>query len=169
MKKTAAFIIVAFLSVNCFAQRISKVTLNAGVVESFGIQTDDAMINLSPDGTISGYGVEYFSERISNYSRIEPYQGRIDKFGDFDDASFRGKLKYLGRTAITYYASYDAEDLRGKVKSIGSLQIDYYRTYDDEAMRGKIKSIGSSAINYFSNFDNGSIERKTENSRVYRS
>ena len=158
------FFSILFLGLSSvtFAQRISKITISnpTGMVESISVQTDDAVINLSPDGNVINYGVEYLSERIPNYSRVEPFTGRVDLFGEFDDKSFRGKLKYLGRTPITYYASYDTEILQGKIKSIGNLIINYYMQYDDEAFRGKIKSIGSTQLGYFSNFDNVALKGK---------
>jgi hypothetical protein len=157
------FLAILFLSVSGFvsAQRISKVTLSgSGATIMISIQTNDAVINLSPDGNIINYGVEYASERNSNYTRVEPYTGRVDMFTDFDDASYRGKVKYLGQTAITYYASYEDETLRGKVKSIGGLMFDYYMKYDDEAYRGKIKDIGNTTLGYFSNFDNEALKGK---------
>ncbi len=143
------------------AQRISKVSLTAtGTTEMIAIQTDDAVINVSPEGAIINYGVEYISERLTNYSRIEPFNGRIDMFSNFDDKEFRGKLKYLGKTPVTYYASYDQEGLKGKVKTIGGLAISYFMPYEDEAFRGKIKSIGNTQLNYFSGFDNAALRGK---------
>ena len=143
------------------AQRISKITISGtGNTEMISIQTDDAVINLTPDGTMINYGVEYESERVTGYTRIEPYMGRVDMFSTYDDKAFQGKVKYLGKTAITYYASYEDAVLQGKIKSIGSLMIDYYMPYEDEAFRGKIKDIGSSALTYFSNFDNKLLKGK---------
>ena len=76
----------------------------------FTITTDDnAVINLNSNGEVVNYGTEYFSEKIQNYSRIEKFNGRVDLFSVTDDKAFQGKLKYIGRTAITYYASYDIE------------------------------------------------------------
>lgn len=150
-----------FFSCTLFAQQISKVTLNSsGATEMITIQTNDAVINLSLDGNIVNYGVEYASERIAGYTRVEKYTGRTDMFGDNDDVSFRGKLKYLGQTAVTYYASYDDDLLKGKVKTIGGLNFDYFRQYDDEALRGKIKSIGNSNLDYYTGFDNAALKGK---------
>ena len=143
------------------AQRISKITLTGnGSTEMISIQTDDAVINLTPDGNIINYGVEYESERVTGYTRVEPYLGRVDLFSSYDDKAYQGKVKYLGKTAITYYASYDEPVLQGKVKSIGSLMIDYYMQYEDEAFRGKIKNIGNNTFTYFSSFDNELMKGK---------
>ncbi|MEJ7609978.1 MAG: hypothetical protein WKF88_02240 [Ferruginibacter sp.] len=161
MKYFITSVLVFSLCLHSFGQRISKVSLTAsGTTEMIAIQTDDAVINLSPEGVVINYGVEYISERLTNYSRIEPFNGRIDMFTNFDDKEFRGKLKYLGKTPVTYYASYDQEGLRGKVKTIGGLGISYYMPYEDEALRGKIKSIGNTALGYFSAFDNVALKGK---------
>ncbi len=144
------------------AQRISKIAIsNAGIFQTITIATDDnAVINLSPNGDVINYGTEYFSEKIQNYSRLEKFNGRVDLFGTTDDAALQGKLKYIGRTAVTYYASYDIEALRGKVKTIGSLTLNYFMPYDDASEKGKIKSIGSSLLQYFTSFDNEALRGK---------
>ncbi len=151
----------AFINIG-FAQRISKVTINGmGAINMFTIATEDnAVINIAPDGNVISYGTEYFSEKISNYSRLENFNGRVDLFTATDDKLFIGKLKYIGRTAVTYYASYDIEALRGKLKSVGSLLINYYMEYDDATLKGKMKSIGSQQIAYFSSFDNEALRGK---------
>lgn len=161
MKIVFSFLLLLAVCSSTLAQRISKVTITGnGTFEMISVQTDDAVINVSPEGNVISYGVEYLSERIPNYSRIEPYTGRVDLFGAYDDKSFRGKIKYLGKAAITYYASYDAEILQGKIKSIGPLVFNYNMQYDDEAYRGKIKSVGNTALGYFSNFDNKALKGK---------
>lgn len=145
-----------------FSQRIAKITINGmGNLDMITVATDDnAVINIAPDGSLINYGTEYFSEKIQNYSRLEKFNGRVDLFTSTDDKLFLGKLKYIGRTAVTYYASYDIEALRGKVKSIGSLSINYYMHYDDVNLKGKIKSIGSQQITYYSSFDNEALRGK---------
>ena len=145
-----------------YAQRISKVTISGmGFTNMITISTDDnAVINISPDGNVVSYGIEYFSEKITNYSRLEKYNGRVDLYTNTDDKSLVGKLKYLGRTPVTFYASYDVEDLRGKIKSIGNLKFDYFMQYDDAVLKGNIKSIGAEQITYFTSFDNVALKGK---------
>ena len=157
-------IVLCFIS-NLSAQRISKIAINsAGVLQMFSITTDDnAVINLNPNGEIINYGTEYFSEKIKNYSRIEKFNGRVDLFGSTDDKNFQGKLKYIGRTAVTYYASYDIEALRGKIQNIGNLAFTYFMDYDDVNLKGKLKSIGSSELQYFTSFDNAALTGKLKN------
>jgi hypothetical protein len=161
MKKFFLLATLVFCICTTNAQKISKVILTStGTTESISIGLDDAIINLSESGNIINYGVEYFSEKYSNYSRIENYNGRIDMCTANDDKAFQGKVKYLGRTPITYFASYDVAELQGKVKSIGSLTFTYYMNYDDAAMKGKIKSIGSNNVVFYSSFENDVVKGK---------
>lgn len=145
------------------AQRISRVTLtNDGSLSGFSVMTapDNITINISPDGAIIEFGTEYKSERITDYTRIEKYLGRVDYYNDGENEAYRGKVKYIGNTPITYYASFEADSLRGKIKSIGNMQIDYYRPYDDKIVRGKIKSFGNQAVSYYTSFDNEAMRGK---------
>ncbi len=167
MKQIFLILFLFSLSSAAFCQRIFKITINgSGVTEMITVATDDAVINISPDGNVISYGVEYFSENITNYSRLEKYQGRVDLFGSYDDKSFQGKLKYLGKTPVTYFASYDLENLRGKLKSIGGLMIGYYMQYEDEALRGKVKSIGNNQFTYYSAFDNEALRGKLKSAGI---
>lgn len=144
------------------AQRIAKVNItNSGTTESFTIGLDEnVIINVSPDGNLINYGVDYFSEKVVNYSRLEKYNGRIEMFTTTDDKSYQGKLKYIGRTGVTYYASYEDELLRGKIKSIGSLVFTYYQPFEDALLKGKIKSIGVNQIGFYNSFDNDALRGK---------
>ena len=158
--------LTAFVFLSClthlFAQRISKILLSsAGTLQTFTITTDDnAVINLNPNGNVVNYGTEYFSEKIQNYSRIEKFNGRLELFAATDDKAMQGKLKYLGRTPVTYYASYEMETLRGKIKSIGNLVINYFMEYDDATLKGKLKSIGNTQLQYYTAFDNEALRGK---------
>ena len=162
MKLLTTIIVLSCYFTTVSAQRISKITLSsAGALQNFTITTDDnAVINVSPSGEVINYGTEYFSEKIQNYSRIEKFNGRVDLFGATDDKSFQGKVKYIGRTAVTYYASYDMEALRGKIKSIGNLTITYFMEFEDANLKGKIKNIGSTQLQYFTSFDNEALQGK---------
>jgi hypothetical protein len=162
MKNLFATVIFVILTMGSFAQRIAKVTMsNTGVTEMISIGLDEnAVVNISQDGNIINYGVEYFSERVSNYSRLEQYNGRVDLYAATDDKFAQGKLKYIGRTAVTYYAAYEDESLRGKIKTIGSLIFNYYMPFDEEYAKGKIKSIGTSSLTYYSAFENDGLRGK---------
>jgi hypothetical protein len=162
MKSTILLLTFIVSATIVLAQRISKVAIsNAGIFQTITIATDDnAVINLSPNGDLVNYGTEYFSEKIQNYSRLEKFNGRVDLFAATDDVALQGKLKYIGRTAVTYYPSYEVEAVRGKVKTIGTLSFTYYMPYDDASQAGKIKSIGSSQLQYFTNFENEALRGK---------
>jgi hypothetical protein len=162
MKQVIIFCLSIGLSISTFAQKIAKINItNAGITESFTIGLDEnAILNISPDGSLISYGVDYFSEKIANYSRLENYNGRIEMYRATDDKSYQGKLKYIGRTGVTYYASYEDESLRGKIKSIGSLVFTYYQPFEDALLKGKIKSIGVNQVAFYSSFDNDALKGK---------
>ncbi len=161
MKQICLLLILCVFAFGSNAQRIAKVTLNAaGGTEMISIGLDDAIINVSLTGNIINYGIEYFSEKISNYSRMENYNGRLEMYTATDDKAFQGKVKYIGRTPVTYYASYDIEALQGKIKSIGNLTFNYYMPYDEESARGKIKSIGSNNVTFYTSYDNEALRGK---------
>jgi hypothetical protein len=159
------FLILHLFLASCFvslAQRIAKVNItNAGTTESFTIGLDENVIlNVSPDGNLINYGVDYFSEKVANYSRLENYNGRIEMYAATDDKAYQGKLKYIGRTGVTYYASHEDESLKGKIKSIGSLVFTYYQPFEDALLKGKIKSIGANQIGFYNSFDNDALRGK---------
>ena len=162
MKHISTLIFLVTINLACFAQRIAKVNItNAGITESFTIGLDEnVIINVSQSGDLISYGVDYFSEKVANYSRLENYNGRIEKYAATDDKSYQGKLKYIGRTGITYYASYEDEFLRGKIKSIGSLVFTYYQPFEDALLKGNIKSIGANQIGFYNSFDNEALRGK---------
>jgi hypothetical protein len=156
---TSIFLLLSILFLQ--AQKISRVTItNASTVESMTIGLDDAVIVINETGTITNYGVENFSEKIPNYSRIAPYTGRTENYTTNDDKAYQGKIKYIGRTGITYYASYDLPELQGKIKSIGSLVFTYYMAFEDATLKGKIKAIGTNSLTYYASYENDVIKGK---------
>jgi hypothetical protein len=162
MKHISILIFLVAVNISIFAQRITKINItNAGTTESFTIGLDEnVIINVSPSGNLISYGVDYFSEKIANYSRLENYTGRIEMYAATDDKSYQGKLKYIGRTGITYYASYEDESLSGKIKSIGSLVFTYYKPFEDVLLKGNIRSIGANQIGFYNSFDNDALRGK---------
>ena len=140
MKKIFLLIIVACSFATSFGQKIAKVSINRdGTFDMFTILLDDATITMGDDGNIKAWGIEVYSDRIPSMSRLEPFPGRIEYYSSYDNESFRGKVKYIGKTLITYYASYDIESLRGKVKSLGQSNITYYSAYENDLLKGKSK------------------------------
>ena len=143
------------------AQKIAKVTIAGySTLESITIGLDDAVLVINENGTITNYGVENFSDKIPNYSRIDPYTGRIENYATTDDKAYQGKIKYIGRIGITYYSSTDLAELQGKIKTIGNLVFTYGMNYEDAAFKGKIKSIGATALSYYASYENDVIKGK---------
>lgn len=153
---------ILFVLNNVKAQKIFKVSItNSGVTEMVSFKlNDNAIVNLSLTGEIINYGMEYFSERVTSYSRLEKYNGRVEMYAATEDKAYAGKVRYIGGTAITYYASYEDESLRGKIKMIGTLTINYYMPYENELEKGKIKNVGSNSFTYYSSFDNADLKGK---------
>lgn len=145
-----------------FAQKISKINLTqAGGTESIYFLLDDNItVSVSKEGNIIAWGVEVFSDRLTGYSRLDVYPGRTEKYTANDNEAFRDKLKYIGRTAITYYSSFDNEAYVGKVKTIGSTNFEYYSNFDDEQVKGRIKSAGPVTFTWYTSFDNEAFRGK---------
>jgi hypothetical protein len=162
MKKFLGTLFLSVFFFSVFSQRLGRIAIDgSGITQSLSVLLDESVIiNIATDGKIINYGVEYFSEKITNYSRVENYNGRIEMYAATDDKAFAGKLKYIGRTSISYYASYEDENLQGKIKTIGTLPFTYYMSYDNDAEKGKIKSIGGTTLTYFSSFENVEVKGK---------
>lgn len=144
------------------AQNLAKVTIKQnGDFEYFSLGIDNGVtINLSKNGNILEYGEEVISDRNRNLTRLEKFMGRVENYTEFDNEAFKGKVKYIGLTQITYFASYDKEELRGKIRSIGTMILDYYSKAESDMLAGYIKSMGSYQIQWYSNFDNEAMRGK---------
>ena len=186
MKKLFLILILSFLLLPAIAQRLTKISLqNNGDFDRITFELDEAVVlHISKDGKIAKWGVDIYKGRDDNYNdRLEEFTGKTGYFGPTDDSAFQGKIKFIGRTYFTYYASYEDELLKGKIKSIGNTPIDYYRAYENEAYRGNIKNVGplnfswygsqdnegfrgklktagTSALNYYSSFDDKAFRGK---------
>lgn len=165
MKKALLFLFACIFSVAIYAQGLSVVSmdrLGSKVLLSFRT-IDNALINVSKEGQIVGYGMENIQRQNLHWMyppQLDPYMGRVENYTDIDDASFRGKIKYIGQTMITYYASYDKEELRGKIKTIGTTDFVYYESYSDKAFAGNIQRAGNNNFTYYSSFDNEALQGK---------
>ena len=162
MKKILIAALIGLFLSSASAQKISKITLaRDGAIESIYFLLEDGVTaSISETGDLTGWGEEMYSDRLPNMSRLEKYMGRVEYYSNYDNESFRGKVKYIGKTQITYYGSYDKEELRGKVRSIGAAIFDYYSKFENDAMKGKIKKAGSVDFNWYSSFDNESFKGK---------
>ena len=160
-------IFLALLITNAFvpatAQTISRINLAADGNISLIIGLDeDVFLYLTKDGNLSKWGFDkYAASGVENYrDAVVNYEGRTEYYTDNDDAALRGKVKYIGKTMVTWYASYDNDAQRGKIKSIGNINFDYYQGYENEAFRGNIKNIGQKGVTWYSSFDNKAIKGK---------
>ena len=163
MKKVFLLALCFPLYVGLFAQQIRQVIQSqSGAKTSFCFFADQSIIiNVSPDGIVTEWGVDYAEGRMYYYpGKLDKYMGRIDMYGAADNESFRGKLRYIGSVAITYYSAEENKFLAGKVKSVGSSIIEYFTRFDEEALRGKIKSAGTVSMSYYGSFDNEALKGK---------
>ncbi|MFZ1530170.1 MAG: hypothetical protein WAT19_15560 [Ferruginibacter sp.] len=158
-----SFLLAAVSFINIQAQGLSQVHINrtgSNVLLSFKTE-DNALINITKDGQLAGFGMENLQRMITSFPiKLDPYMGRVENYTDMDDAAVKGKVKYIGKTLVTYYNSYEKEELRGKVKSIGTTNFVYYENVEDKAYAGNLKSAGNSSFAYYSSFDNEDLRGK---------
>ncbi len=153
------------LTLVSLGQELRKITLkNDGQFEGFTFYLGEAVIlEVSKQGQINKWGVDLYENAGRNdnfYERMEPYTGKTGYYTALDDSAFRGKLKFIGRIYITWYASYESATLQGKIKSIGNIPVTYYESYEDEAFRGFIKTIGAQTITWNRSFENEILRGK---------
>lgn len=186
--KTIFTTAILLLSGSVYSQQLSQVTFSYdGRLSYFTIVTDQkVLIRISEDGQLLEYGNEEASLRNGNYynPNLQPYMGRVENYGNETDSALRGKVKYIGTAAISWYAQYEMKikvgklkslgrlmidyydnmadkNLQGKIKSLGNITFDYYySTADNEAYRGKLKSISNTAITYYTSFDDRQVKGK---------
>ncbi len=162
--KKIFFLATAFVfSINVFGQRISKITITGNGNLSdivFGLD-ENIQVYISKEGQISKWGYDRFIGNQENYNDyLEPYVGRVEYYRQNDDEALRGKVKYIGKTLLTYFASYENESLKGKLKSIGSINMDYYLAFDDKAMAGNLKTIGGQNVSWYASYENEALRGK---------
>ena len=164
MKKSIIAVIAVFLFVPAFSQDISMVTITGnGNLESISFGLDENVkLNVNKEGQIIKWGFDRFQARgQENYQGIlDTYVGRVEYYGQEDDAAYRGKIRFIGRTQLTYFASYENEAFQGKLKSIGTNFIEYYQPYENESYKGSIKSIGPLSVTWYSSFENEGLRGK---------
>ncbi|MBK8611144.1 MAG: hypothetical protein IPL84_14685 [Chitinophagaceae bacterium] len=163
MKKIFIFLLATSFSLAGFAQNISKITITGkGEVEVFAFGLDEnVQVYVTKSGNISKWGFDRFIGYQENYNgTLDPYVGRVEYYTENDDESLRGKVKYIGRTLLTYFASYENEGLKGKLKAIGSISFDYYLPYEDAAYNGNIKTLGRQQVTWYASYENADIRGK---------
>lgn len=151
---------------SAIGQSVSKISITGnGQLFAFVIGLDEnVQVYVTKDGHISNWGFDRYIGYQENYSeQLEPYVGRVEHYSQNDDQDLRGKIKYIGRTLVTWYPSYESEELRGKLKSIGPINFEYYRVYDDEAFSGNIKTLGRESVNWYASYENSDLRGKLKN------
>lgn len=162
MAKLYFGLILTFLLTPAFAQNLAQITIgNRGNQDIITFLVDETVVvNMTKDGKIIDWGIEFTYQRTGIYPRLEKYMGKEEYYPSADNEAYRGKVKYIGRTLFTYYTSSDNEALKGKVKTIGTNIVDYYRDYDNAAFKGNLKNAGPVTFTYYSSFDDESYKGK---------
>ncbi len=163
MKRILLSLAILISTVNSFAQKIDLITLGGyGATANFYYETADKIsIIFSKDGNIVEYGTQYDKATYGYYpGKLLKYMGRVDFYSQNENEAFRGKVKYIGLTMITYYGTYDDAALKGKIKSIGSTQFDYYMSFEDAAVKGNIKNVGGTSFAWCNSYENEAIRGK---------
>lgn len=162
MKPLSALLSFFLMAFQIQAQRVTWINMNqqgASPVISF-ITNDQAIINVSENGTLVEWGTEYQIGRLYYYpGKLDKYMGRVDYYGP-EQPAFSGKVRYIGATGITYYSALENEFLQGKIKTLGSLYFEYYMQWEDEALRGKLKSAGGFGFQFYGNYEDPLLKGK---------
>jgi hypothetical protein len=164
MKKILFSLAATLFLAPAFTQSINKITIaDNGNVEKIAFEVEtNVILNITTDGNIKDWGYDLFMSRGGeNYmDRLDPYVGRVEYYSANDNEAFRGKIKSIGKTTISWYASYEGDAFKGKIKSIGSSAIQYYDNYEDKAYSGKIKSIGGNNLTWYASYNNEAYRGK---------
>lgn len=148
-----------------FAQKLAQIIVtNSGNSNVISFLVDETVfVNITPEGKIIDWGVEN-SLRSKYYypypAKLDKYMGKEEYYPATANDGSREKIKYIGRTIITYYSSDENEKWTGKLKSIGPIFFDYYNSYEDSLSRGKIKNAGQVLFTYYGSFDDAAYKGK---------
>lgn len=155
-------IVFTFLLIPTFAQNLAQITIdNRGGGDMLTFVLDmNVVVNITKDGKVMDWGLEYTDPRLGVVPRLEKYMGKEEYYPSTDNEAYSGKIKYIGSSLITYYTANDNEALKGKVRTIGNNVLDYYRAYDDAAFKGYLKNAGPVSLTYYSSFEDESYKGK---------
>lgn len=145
------------------AQELGQVTFAGGTnISYFSFVADQGLfIRISEDGKVLEWGIEVRALRSDYYApKLQPYLGRVDYYGPESDSAFRGKVKSIGTSVITYYSHYDMDTKVGKIRSIGTVILDYYTNYENKVHKGKLRFIGNLLLEHYSSFENEAYKDK---------
>jgi len=163
MRKFITAIPFLLLATCLHSQQLSQVTFsNATNLSYISFLADQVvLIRITEDGKLLEWGTELQSLRSDYYDpRLQPYMGRVDYYGPESDSAFRGKVKSIGTSTLTYYSSFETDTKVGKLKSVGSLVLDYYSNYDNIALKGKLRFVGNFTIEYYSSIEDEALRGK---------
>jgi hypothetical protein len=163
MKKVLLIFTLLVISRFMYSQQLSQVTFKQGSEFAyFTFATEQGvLIRISDEGNILEWGSEVMSDRYNYYApRLQPFMGRVEYYGPQDDSVFRGKLKSIGTSYITYFDTFQVKAKIGKLRSIGNQYFDYFEGYEDKIFTGKLKSIGNLNIDYYKSYENESLRGK---------
>lgn len=165
MKKLFFIAGLMLLITSAFAQKLAQIIVssnsNSNIITFLVDET--VLVNITPDGKLIDWGVENTLRKQYNYNypaKLDKYMGKEEYYPETANDGSRGKVKYIGRTALTYYSSAENEKFTGKLKSIGPILFDYYAFYEDAALRGNIKNAGTLVFTYFSSMDDVAFKGK---------
>lgn len=162
MKLITAIIFLLHASISS-AQELGQVTFAGGAnISYFSFMADQGLfIRISEDGKVLEWGIEVRAIRSDYYApKLQPYMGRVDYYGPEADSAFRGKVKSIGTSVITYYSHYDMDTKVGKIRSIGTIILDYYTNYENKVHKGKLRFIGNLLLEHYSSFENEAYKDK---------
>jgi hypothetical protein len=165
MKNTYLLACCLLISQLVNAQKVNRVILAQSSPSAvIGLLAENnTFLYISTEGQLIEYGPEFPRGSLHYFpGKLNPYMGRVDNYPENSNPAMRGKPRYIGASAITYYTADENELLTGKIKSIGSNMISYYLAFEDAALRGKIQRVGSVQVNYYGSFDNEAIQGKLQ-------
>lgn len=163
--KKIIFLLTCWMPLALCAQKVSRIILsqNNKTATICFLAENNTYIQISTDGQLTEWGPEYPKGSMYYFpGKLNQYMGRVDYYPENSNPALRGKVRYIGASAITYYTADENELLTGKVKSIGSNSISYYLAFDDAALRGKIQRAGNLSISYYGSFDNEALQGRLQ-------
>src|SRR6476661_7849296 len=107
MKKVFLVAFATMLVAQAISQSLSKIILTeTGNLTAISFDlAENVVVNVSQEGSLGDWGIDLYKGRYEmNRPKLDPYTGRVEYYTENDNEAFRGKIKYIGKTLITYYA-----------------------------------------------------------------
>src|ERR1700743_702069 len=100
MKRNILFLLLLLFCSAGYAQQLTQVNYSGGAnFLFFAIATNqNVLIRISNEGQILEYGTEEQSLYNRNYyaTKLRPFSGGVDYYGNEADSAFKGKIKSIG-------------------------------------------------------------------------